>query len=336
MSSDYIFSWAENAEGRMVHVDSVPRGLQCNCVCPRCHERLEARHGEVRGHGFAHCGQDRRANLDICYMVVLYKLAEQIIKENKRIHAPSYYGIFRDVDIEFVDVKIDACYEREDKQPDVIATTLDGNQYLIEFSFDYKVQRKKAIDYTNLNCLEINLSGQTLDTLKKFLLEEKSNRIWLNNQCYFDSIEERYKKNNKIIELKAEKECEICVLRFSCLGVRSKNTLSSFLTIENNGKRYRICKTNEYNEKIALYHQSKKESEEKNKVVFEHYEDILLESDSNDFDSYEKNCFMCATNIKWKNQSNPGYANCGSYSRLKISERTPPDTAITCPNFTCE
>ena len=48
MSNDYIFSWAENAEGRMVHVDDVPRGLMCNCSCPNCYEKLMAQHGNVR------------------------------------------------------------------------------------------------------------------------------------------------------------------------------------------------------------------------------------------------------------------------------------------------
>ena len=80
-------------------------------------------------------------------MVILYKLAEQIIQTKKRIHAPSYYGIFPEKDIDFVEVKVDSYYERDDKQPDVIATTADGTQYLIEFTFDYKVQHKQAIDY---------------------------------------------------------------------------------------------------------------------------------------------------------------------------------------------
>lgn len=53
MIGDFIFSWAENAEGRMVHVDSVPRGLRCGCTCPNCHEPLLARHGEKNEHGFS-------------------------------------------------------------------------------------------------------------------------------------------------------------------------------------------------------------------------------------------------------------------------------------------
>ena len=106
-------------------------------------------------------------------MVILYKLAEQIIQTKKRIHAPSYYGIYKEEDIEFVDVKIDSRFEREDKQPDVIATTHDNKQYLIEFVFNYKVQHKQDIDYHNLTCLEVDLSNQTLETLEQFLLSSK-------------------------------------------------------------------------------------------------------------------------------------------------------------------
>ena len=50
MERELIFSWAENADGKLVHVDSVPRGRACNCVCPCCYEPLEARHGGIRVH----------------------------------------------------------------------------------------------------------------------------------------------------------------------------------------------------------------------------------------------------------------------------------------------
>lgn len=170
-----IFSWAENKNGHMVHVDNVPQGLACNCVCPKCRERLLARHGEIRHHGFAHHSETRGANLKICYMVTLYKLAEQIVLLHKRIQAPSYYGIFKEAVIKFSEVKIDSSYDRIDKQPDIIATTIEGKQYLIEFNFAYKVQRKEAIDYKNLNCLEIDLSNQTLESLESFLLNSSQN-----------------------------------------------------------------------------------------------------------------------------------------------------------------
>ena len=187
--SDYVFSWAEDAKGQMVHVDTVPNGLACGCHCPRCKEPLLARHGKVLAHGFAHHSEDRAANLEICYQVILYKLAEHIIKKLQHIHAPSYYGIYQEQDIYFADVKIDGQYEREDKQPDVVATAKDGTQYLIEFTFSHKVQHKQPVDYQNVNCLEIDLAGQTLESLEDFLLKSSDGRRWMNNEKYFNSID---------------------------------------------------------------------------------------------------------------------------------------------------
>ena len=50
----------------------------------------------------------RRANLKNCYMVTMYKLAEQIIQQEKKIRVPSYYGIFREKELEFTDVVVDS------------------------------------------------------------------------------------------------------------------------------------------------------------------------------------------------------------------------------------
>lgn len=335
MDNNFIFSWAENSNGRMVHVDSVPRGLQCGCTCPSCHEQLLARHGDKNEHGFAHHSDTRGANLKICYMVILYKLAEQIIQTKKRVHAPSYYGIFPETDIEFVDVKIDSHYKRIDKQPDVIATTADGKQYLIEFTFDYKVQHKLAIDYKNLNCLEIDLSKQTLESVENFLLTENKDRKWLNNQDYFDRIEPRYKEADKIIAVKDETDCALCELQHSCSGVRKDKFL---LTIENSGHQYHLCKLEQYEAILEEYRQQLKieeqRLEERRKSTAEQQvanhnaqsEDSLLSTE-------ERTCFMCQRNLDWMIPRNSKYARCGSYTSMNVSKRTPPETAKDCKGF---
>ena len=69
----------------------------------------QARQGDMRGHGFKHHSKDRRANLKICYEVIMYKLAEQIILDNRCIKAPSYYHIFPGKTLDFVEVKVDSC-----------------------------------------------------------------------------------------------------------------------------------------------------------------------------------------------------------------------------------
>lgn len=239
MSYGADFIYAENAQGRIVHVDEVARGLNCGCHCPCCGEPLQARQGDMRGHGFKHHSKDRRANLKICYEVIMYKLAEQIILDNRCIKAPSYYHIFPGKTLDFVEVKVDSCYEREDKQPDVIAKTADGVEYLIEFVFSSKVQHKQPIDYKNTNCLEINLANQTMDTLNAFLTSEPTDDWkWLNNDVYFSQIENRYKAANKNIKVVSEDECAECEIK-DCVAARLNGSL---LTVYNNGKTYRLCK----------------------------------------------------------------------------------------------
>ncbi len=257
------FSYAIR-NGEWVHVDEVPRGLDCNCVCPHCGEPLVARQGEIKEHGFAHHSSKREANLDICYRVAMYKLAEHIIQKEKCILTPSYYDIFKEEKIEFAKVEIDDRYDRQDKQPDVIATTKDGKQYLIEFIFQDKVQHKKAIDYKNTSCLTVNLADQEMDNLKDFLLAETKEKTWINNQNYFDRIEEIYHRSNKNILVTNEKECKNCPVKNQCCAVKKKES-EDILVIENNQEHYRLCK-------IDLYKQKKEEHEKQKQKEREEYE----------------------------------------------------------------
>lgn len=260
MNDELVFYYAENEQGKIVSVDDVPRGKKCGCRCPCCHEDLEARQGDVRAHHFKHTSKKRGANLKICYAVILYKLAEQIIKEEKRIYAPSYYGIFEGKELEFVEVKIDNSYEREDKQPDVIALTEDGKKYLIEFVFAYKVQHKKAIDYKNLNCIEIDLSNQVLNrkSLMRFLLGSDKDRRWLNNEEYFERIEETYKAENKNVRLMSVSDCEKCDVKTHWCAVCVDYQK---IVIKNNGDDFYICKTDVFNQRKREIEEKKKEKE---------------------------------------------------------------------------
>ena len=336
MARDFIFSWAENADGRMVHVDDVPRGLQCGCVCPNCREKLVARHGDVKEHGFAHHSDNRGANLNICYQVVMYKLAEQIIQTRKRIHLPSYYGIFRERDVEFKDVRIDSRYEREDKQPDVIATTNDDKQYLIEFVLLYKVQHKHALDYKNLTCLEVDLSNQSLETLERFLLESAEDRKWLNNEDYFTRIDEIYRKAGKAVRVVCESECVQCELSDDCCAVMKAH---SPLVIENSGNRYRLCKIELYEqEKEALRLRKKEEEEERQEMLAWQQEQRRLQEERQrkrerpSIDPNQRSCFNCQSNLSWANRG--GWANCGCYITLGLpKQRVKPDHAEQCPRF---
>ena len=325
-----IFSWAENADGKMVHVDSVPQGLNCGCICPRCQERLQARHGEIRSHGFAHHSESRGANLKICYMVIMYKLAEQIIQQEKRFHIPSYYGIFKDKDIVFSDVAVDDRYDRADKQPDVIAITPYGEQYLIEFTFAYKVQHNEKIDYQNLNCIEVDLSSQTLETLHDFLLNSSEDKKWLNNQLYFEQIEKLYSEHGKPVKVTDEYNCVKCEIKTDCCGIRLKGCNTPII-IENSGKSYRVCKTEEFDKLKKQYDNNQKKVERLRSANYSEHESLKLD-EATIISEDQRSCFLCKYNLDWMNGED-GYAHCGAYSSMKVSQKTPPDTAKTCRGF---
>lgn len=361
MSANFIFSWAENEQGKLVYVDDVPQGLACKCKCPYCHERLLARHGLKNQHGFAHHSETRGANLEICYMVTLYKLAENIIQRDKRIHAPSYYGIFPEKDICFDDVRIDSCFEREDKQPDVVATTREGQQYLIEFLFKYKVQHKKAIDYSNMNCLEIDLSNQQLETLEEFLLSSSADRKWVNNTAYFSQIESKYHKANKPVKVVDENECKQCEFRrhYQCAGVLHKNSTerNQYLVIEENGHTYRLCKSELYDQTMHKLQQEKEKynaerqknrqrylqrkeqmkaerermAQEKKECRSDQETQRITDEQEVSVNSIICSCFQCESNLKWANRD--GFASCGAWEALNVPKKTPPDCAQTCKRF---
>lgn len=319
------FLWAEHKSGNMVHVDDVPQGLACDCFCPRCHERLLARHGNIRHHGFAHHSETRGANLKICYMVTLYKLAEQIVLRRKKICAPSYYGIFPKRIIDFTEVRIDDRYDRIDKQPDIVARTSDGKQFLIEFSFDYKVQRTSPIDYRNLNCLEIDLSGQTLETLERFLINSSGCRHWLNNQDYFDAIESTYKEKNKSVRITDISVCSLCKVKHHChsvmIGARP-------LTICNGGREYRLCKlkTKSFLTPTRIDDADPNITTPVNGTETNDRQTII------DLHHEERTCFMCRYNLDWM-CSNQSIAHCGAFNSMGVSKNTPPETAKECKGF---
>lgn len=322
-----IFSWAENKNGHMVHVDNVPQGLACNCVCPKCRERLLARHGEIRHHGFAHHSETRGANLKICYMVTLYKLAEQIVLLHKQIQAPSYYGIFKESVIKFSEVQIDSSYDRIDKQPDIIATTIEGKQYLIEFNFAYKVQRKEAIDYKNLNCLEIDLSNQTLESLESFLLNSSQNRKWLNNEEYFRSIERLYQAHGKIVRLTEETSCNYCDIKYNCCAITLDGKI---INITNNGNIYRLCKP-----ELLARNKERCYKKRLDKLTIEsaqNKQQIPQETTSQIIPPENRTCFMCKSNLDWMCQDRQ-MAHCGPYPSMGVPRNTPPETAKTCKGF---
>ena len=141
MSSNAYLTWALNQEGDLVHVDEVPNGNDCGCICPHCKSKLCAKNGgdgEKMIHHFAHIsGADCVGAVESA----LHKMAKDILLETKCVYLPDRYDgrtgelhHFDRVEMEF--------YDKDTRlRPDSIG--YNGDDYLwIEF------KRTHAVDTT--------------------------------------------------------------------------------------------------------------------------------------------------------------------------------------------
>ena len=80
-------TYALDADGKLIHVDSVSTGLACKCFCPHCKSELVAKNGGNRKvHHFAH------ANGSDCVGAIesaLHKMAKDILVKYELIRLKS-------------------------------------------------------------------------------------------------------------------------------------------------------------------------------------------------------------------------------------------------------
>lgn len=186
----------------LLHIDSVPNGSKCGCVCPHCHHPLIARNGgEKKEHHFAHasgadCGKGR--------MTALHIMAQNILKREKKVMLPEYNGKYyqqKATCVTLEDVDLEKDYRREDLivRPDCVGFRNGKDDLFIEILVTHEVDDIKQAKIKQLGypCIEINLSdlhsiNYNEQDVYSQLFEEIENRIWIN--CpEFDKIEELLK-----------------------------------------------------------------------------------------------------------------------------------------------
>lgn len=210
-------TYAFNEKNELVHVDSVPNGNQCGCVCPYCKKPLWAKHdGKIMQHHFAHANDEA---CNVSHESVLHQMAKEIIAEQKMVMSPEYhlekfanlyehpfendeeylwYEDFEDCEtddernafdpywrLRFLSAQLlkfsKVAVEERDKengiQADCIGTTDDGIQYLIEIYVTHKVDDVKLEKIRNGN---MNCLEITIP--RKFPLDKKSLTDYLVNR----------------------------------------------------------------------------------------------------------------------------------------------------------
>lgn len=200
-------------QNELLHIDSVPNGLDCGCVCPHCQHDLIARNrGVKRIPHFAHasgaedCGKGR--------MTALHMLVQNVLEEKKQVLLPPYYGKYlptKEAKLKTFDhIYLEETCKNEDstRRPDCIGYNEGKSENLwIEIYCCHKIDDAKKEDIINRRqyCIEIDFSdllktNYSKEDVEHRLLEDSSHSEWI--CCPF------YDKKNEENRVKAEQEEE--------------------------------------------------------------------------------------------------------------------------------
>ena len=217
---------------RLVHVDDVPNGLKCGCVCPSCHAPLVARNGgSILAHHFAHSSGTECAT---GYQTSIHLLAKEIIQDAKRIYLPEIVAryAFRvpEVEDEFIyetergdrELRFSACgneafekkffaggfvsdriesVELEQSQggmiPDIVVHFKDGARLFVEIYVTHKVdeEKKEKLRAQGVSCIEINLSAIERGLSKAELAKLLYDEDFMEDHCHW-----AYNKKTELFE----------------------------------------------------------------------------------------------------------------------------------------
>ncbi len=215
-------TYGKNQEGRLVHIETVPSGLACNCVCPECGAQLIARKGEKRQNHFAHANG---ADCSGARMTALHMLAQQIIQEEKKIRTPWFKDYYEDPSklIYFESVLLEQRFKtaESNRRPDCVGIIKKGDieyKVWIEIKVKHAIDEEKKKDIVGLGaiCMEIDISAllnnkYTEDSVRKALFDVYDNKEWINNPELDENNEKEWRKSKEYEEyqqLKLQQERE--------------------------------------------------------------------------------------------------------------------------------
>lgn len=198
--------------GRLVHVNDVPNGMACQCKCPDCGAELMAKQGSKNTHHFAHING---ADCKCARMTALHMLAQQIIKDEKKIRTPFFKDYVEDKSkiLYFLSVELEKQFKTEEinRRPDCVGTLQSKKgediQVWVEIKVTHKVDEEKTKDIKSQDviCMEVDLSSLMKEnydenSVREALFSTYKNKNWINYPALF--------RNNEIEKEKKKKEEE--------------------------------------------------------------------------------------------------------------------------------
>lgn len=185
--------------GELVHISTVPSGLDCECYCAACNARLIARKGEKNSHHFAHYQAEE---CEYALETALHLAAKKILEESFEITLPKFTiqeqvsgemcGQSRTKKGEATVCEQHIAYlknvEPEKRLntiiPDIIAC-IDGVPLIIEIAVTHFVDEVKQnkIHDLGISCIEINLKdvfrNADLDSIRSIVIDSVAEKVWL-------------------------------------------------------------------------------------------------------------------------------------------------------------
>lgn len=156
--------FAVDQANRITHIAETERGLNCNCSCIVCGERMVAKKGDEREHHFAH--ESNKAACVVNHETVLHQFAKRVIQESGGLMVPfvEYHNAAHSLELNGMNPSwLNLTNIEVEKPIDGIIPDLMGysgnTPVIIEVAYSSFVDREKQgkIDHLGLWAIEIDL-----------------------------------------------------------------------------------------------------------------------------------------------------------------------------------
>lgn len=185
----------EGNEKKLLHISEIPqseRGLRCNCVCPKCDERLQAKLPRTKKNFTPRFAHQHAITCDYAAETAIHMKAKEIIEKEKHLILPDFFveykGLIRmrpSVRVDFDHVKLE--YRIGNIIPDIVAY-IKNTPLIIEIKITHGIDDLKSnkIKTLDISAIEIDLSYINADFNPESLYEEivlnTKNKKWIFNR----------------------------------------------------------------------------------------------------------------------------------------------------------
>ncbi|HEN3242260.1 hypothetical protein ACS77F_07270 [Yersinia enterocolitica] len=202
----------EKDTAKIVHIDEVPNGIKCNCICKECNDELIAKNrGKIQQHHFAHKNMTESRS---CLMTQLHLAAQYYFLSLKKFLIPEVEFQYKDKNFKIPSSAATILSAQMEVQIDkyIADILIDTNvgKFIIEICVTHKCEEEK-INFYKEN--KVNTLEYIFNNYDHFDTEEWLDRLatdvipveWIYYQCKEDLI---IKHDNELIfeaELKKQR-----------------------------------------------------------------------------------------------------------------------------------